>query len=118
MHALRRLVLALSCVAVSAAGQAAVLTAAEAELKAQAQQGISQVESDRRLLMARLYAEEQDCLQRFISAPCLEDLRQEAARENRILDLAKESLLQSIRRLEAEARKRSRDQRMEESRAQ
>lgn len=96
----------------------AELTPAELALKAQAQEGLRQIDVDHRALKARLHTAEQACLKRFVSAPCLEDLRLESAQETRIFDLARESLQQTIRRLEAGARQRSRALRVEDSHAQ
>ncbi len=104
----------LGCLVCLSPSWAASLTEHELALREHYQRGLDQVEVDRRALQGRLHLQEKECLSRFVSAPCIERLRVESERENRVLDLARESLSESIRRLEAQARTRARAQRAEE----
>lgn len=90
---------------------AASLDAAERQVIDRAEQAILALESDRRALMAQAHLKEQECLKRFASAGCLEDLRQSVTTASRDLDLAAETLREGMRRTQANARQRARDTR-------
>jgi hypothetical protein len=55
-----------------------------------------------------------DCLARWVSSACLEAVRQQRAREERALQISRETLAESVRRIDASARHRARAARQEE----
>jgi hypothetical protein len=83
-----------------------------AEKEARLRSGLSSISEERTVLRSAFSAQEQQCLRRFVSAACLEDVRQAQARAMRELDLAQEMLNLEIRQLHAEGRQRSRQQAM------
>jgi hypothetical protein len=83
-----------------------------AEKEARLRSGLSSISEERTVLRSAFSAQEQQCLRRFVSAACLEDVRQAQARAMRELDLAQEMLNLEIRQLHADARQRSRQQAM------
>ncbi|MBM3376436.1 MAG: hypothetical protein FJY35_10135 [Betaproteobacteria bacterium] len=74
--------------------------------------GLAAIAEERSMVRSAFTAREQQCLQRFASAACLEDARQANARAMRELDLAQEMLNLEIRQLHADARQRARQQAM------
>jgi hypothetical protein len=97
--------------------RAAGLTAAEQSVIDQANSGIQALEVDRLALQRKAHLTEKDCLKRFISAACLEEVRQSYFTEEREIDLKIEEQRLVIRRTEAEARRRDREQRAAEIKA-
>lgn len=87
---------------------AANLSESEQAIVDRANQGLSQIEKERAALRQASSRREQACLQKFLSADCLEDLRQSHAAASRDLDLAAESLREQIREAQARARARAR----------
>jgi hypothetical protein len=83
-----------------------------AEKEARLRSGLAAISEERTLLRSTFSAQEQQCLRRFVSAACLEDVRQAQARSMRELDLAQEMLNLEIRQLHADARQRARQQAM------
>ncbi|MFM1928288.1 MAG: hypothetical protein RIR28_871 [Pseudomonadota bacterium] len=77
-----------------------------------ARQALVVLEKDHQALMADVHLREKACLARFVSASCLEDLRQEVTKASRDIDLAAETLRESIRQVQADARQRARDARV------
>ncbi|MEY3095763.1 MAG: hypothetical protein ACO2Z5_03700 [Burkholderiaceae bacterium] len=77
-----------------------------------ARQALVVLEKDHQALMADAHLKEKACLARFVSASCLEDLRQEVTKASRDIDLAAETLRESIRQVQADARQRARDARV------
>jgi hypothetical protein len=90
---------------------AAGLDAAERQVIDRAEKAILALEKDRQSLLAQAHLKEQECLRRFASAGCLEDLRQSVTAASRDLDLAAEALREGVRRTQANARQRARDTR-------
>ena len=76
-----------------------------------ARQAIALLEQDHQALMADAHLKEKACLARFVSASCLEDLRQAVTKASRDIDLAAETLRESIRQVQADARQRARNAR-------
>nr|UOZ96717.1 hypothetical protein NCPCFENI_00617 [Cupriavidus sp.] len=83
-----------------------------AEKESRLRSGLAAVAEERAMVRGVFTAREQQCLQRFASAACLEDARQAHARAMRELDLAQEMLNLEIRQLHADARQRARQQAM------
>lgn len=83
-----------------------------AEKESRLRSGLAAIAEERAMVRSLFTAREQQCLQRFASAACLEDARQAHARAMRELDLAQEMLNLEIRQLHADARQRSRQQAM------
>ena len=73
-----------------------------------ANKALAEIEQQRKALYQASSQKEQGCLKKFISAPCLEDLRQAHAAASRDLDLAAEGLKEQIREAQASARARAR----------
>ena len=73
-----------------------------------ANKALADIEQQRKVLYQASSQTEQGCLKKFISAPCLEDLRQSHAAASRDLDLAAEGLKEQIREAQASARARAR----------
>jgi hypothetical protein len=88
--------------------RAATLNEAEQAIVDRANTALSEIEKQRQVLYQASSQQEQVCLQKFISAPCLEDLRQSHAAASRDLDLAAEGLKEQIREAQASARARAR----------
>jgi hypothetical protein len=88
--------------------QADVLSEFDAFQETRLREGLVALATERRRVFERFSAQEIDCLDRFFSASCLEDVRQGYARALRELDLLQESLGLDIRRLQASARQRAR----------
>lgn len=105
--------LALSVLCVSGA-RAAGVTASEQSVIDQANSSIQALEVDRVALQRKAHISERDCLKRFVSAACLEEVRQSYFTEEREIDLKIEEQRLVIRRTEAEARRRDREQRAAE----
>jgi hypothetical protein len=97
--------------------QAAGLTAPEQSVIDQANSSIQALEVDRLALQRKAHLTEKDCLKRFVSAACLEEVRQSYFTEEREIDLKIEEQRLLIRRTEAEARRRDREQRAAEIKA-
>lgn len=72
--------------------------------------GLAVLASERTKVRSEFAARELACLNRFVSAPCLEDVRQGYARALRDLDLVEEMLNTEIRQLHSAARLRARQQ--------
>jgi ABC-type transporter MlaC component len=87
---------------------AATLNDAEQAVVDRANQALADIEQQRKALYQVSSQKEQGCLKQFISAPCLEDLRQAHAAASRDLDLAAEGLKEQIREAQASARARAR----------
>jgi hypothetical protein len=88
--------------------QAAVLNDSEQAIVDRANQALAEIEKQRKALYQASSQQEQVCLKKFISAPCLEELRQSHAAASRDLDLATEGLKEQIREAQASARARAR----------
>ncbi len=88
--------------------QAAVLNDSEQAIVDRANQALAEIEKQRKALYQASSQQEQVCLRKFISAPCLEELRQSHAAASRDLDLAAEGLKEQIREAQASARARAR----------
>ncbi|MFZ9161521.1 MAG: hypothetical protein ACO21Q_02705 [Burkholderiaceae bacterium] len=88
--------------------QAAVLNDSEQAIVDRANQALAEIEKQRKALYQASSQQEQVCLKKFISAPCLEELRQSHAAASRDLDLAAEGLKEQIREAQASARARAR----------
>ncbi|MEY4725287.1 MAG: hypothetical protein RL043_1436 [Pseudomonadota bacterium] len=88
--------------------QAAVLNDSEQAVVDRANLALTEIEKQRKVLYQASSQQEQVCLKKFISAPCLEDLRQSHAAASRDLDLAAEGLKEQIREAQASARARAR----------
>ncbi len=88
--------------------QAAVLNDSEQAVVDRANLALAKIEKQRKVLYQASSQQEQVCLKKFISAPCLEDLRQSHAAASRDLDLAAEGLKEQIREAQASARARAR----------
>lgn len=88
--------------------QAAVLNDSEQAIVDRANQALAEIEKQRKALYQASSRQEQVCLKKFISAPCLEELRQSHAAASRDLDLAAEGLKEQIREAQASARARAR----------
>jgi len=97
--------------------RAAGLTASEQSAIDQANSSIQALEVDRLALQRKAHLTERDCLKRFVSAACLEEVRQSYFTEEREIDLKIEEQRLVIRRTEAEARRRDREQRAAEIKA-
>jgi hypothetical protein len=82
----------------------------EALQEARLRSGLVALTEERQNLRARYAAQEMDCLDRFLSASCLEDVRQGYARALRELDLVQESMELQIRQVHAGARQRARQE--------
>lgn len=78
--------------------------------EARLRNGISALEEERLQVRVRFAAMELQCLQKFVSSACLEDVRQEYTRALRELDLVQEMLNIEIRQLHSAARQRARQQ--------
>ncbi|MFZ9670177.1 MAG: hypothetical protein ACO3AX_01530 [Burkholderiaceae bacterium] len=87
---------------------AAVLNDNEQAVVDRANKALAEIEQQRKVLYQVSSQQEQVCLKQFISAPCLEDLRQSHAAASRDLDLASEGLKEQIREAQASARARAR----------
>ncbi|MFZ9764293.1 MAG: hypothetical protein ACO3B9_02915 [Burkholderiaceae bacterium] len=87
---------------------AAVLNDNEQAVVDRANKALAEIEQQRNVLYQVSSQQEQVCLKQFISAPCLEDLRQSHAAASRDLDLAAEGLKEQIREAQASARARAR----------
>jgi hypothetical protein len=87
---------------------AAVLNDNEQAILDRANKALAEIEQQRKALYQVASQQEQVCLKQFISAPCLEDLRQSHAAASRDLDLAAEGLKEQIREAQASARARAR----------
>ncbi|MGA0864974.1 hypothetical protein GH816_00095 [Betaproteobacteria bacterium LSUCC0115] len=87
---------------------AAVLNDNEQAVVDRANKALAEIEQQRKVLYQVSSQQEQVCLKQFISAPCLEDLRQSHAAASRDLDLAAEGLKEQIREAQASARARAR----------
>ncbi len=88
--------------------QAAVLNGSEQAIVDRANLALAEIETQRKALYQASSQQEQVCLKKFISAPCLEELRQSHAAASRELDLAAEGLKEQIREAQASARARAR----------
>ncbi|MGA0037922.1 MAG: hypothetical protein ACO3HD_06385 [Burkholderiaceae bacterium] len=86
----------------------AVLNDNEQAVVDRANKALAEIEQQRKALYQASSQQEQVCLKQFISAPCLEDLRQSHAAASRDLDLASEGLKEQIREAQASARARAR----------
>ena len=102
------LVLALLLSLWAQSAPAAALNDAEQAVVDRANQALADIEQQRKALYQASSQTEQGCLKQFISAPCLEDLRQAHAAASRDLDLAAEGLKEQIREAQASARARAR----------
>jgi hypothetical protein len=87
---------------------AATLNDAEQAMVNRANAALAEIQKQRTVLYQASSQQEQVCLKKFISAPCLEDLRQSHAAASRDLDLAAEKLKEQIREAQASARARAR----------
>lgn len=87
---------------------AAALNDNEQAVVDRANQALAEIEKQRKALYQASSQQEQVCLRKFISAPCLEELRQSHAAASRDLDLAAEGLKEQIREAQASARARAR----------
>ena len=72
--------------------------------------GLAALAEERQRIRGRYAEQELDCLDRFLSASCLEDVRQGYARALRELELLQESMELQIRQLQASARQRARQE--------
>lgn len=72
--------------------------------------GLTVLASERKQVRSEFAERELTCLSRFVSAACLEDVRQGYARTLRDLDLIEELLHTEIRQLHSDARLRTRQQ--------
>jgi len=108
--------LALVVLCVSTA-RAAGLTASEQSVIDQANSSIQALEVDRLALQRKAHLTEKGCLNRFVSAACLEEVRQSYFTEEREIDLKIEEQRLVIRRTEADARRRDREQRAADMKA-
>ncbi len=88
--------------------QAAILNDSEQAVVDRANLALAEIEKQRKALYQASSQQEQVCLKKFISASCLEDLRQSHAAASRDLDLAAEGLKEQIREAQASARARAR----------
>jgi len=90
----------------------------DAELKAQKpahEQALSVIERERRAFAQDLARREEECLTRFFTASCMDDIRAEHLREMRTFDLRREAELQALRTIDAELRDRTRKRRSEKN---
>lgn len=76
------------------------------------EQEIQRIEAERLVFQRDLALREEQCLKRFFSAPCLEDIRAEYLREMRGFDLRREAALQAMRDIDARARADAREERI------
>ncbi|MFM1827700.1 MAG: hypothetical protein RLY67_1081, partial [Pseudomonadota bacterium] len=106
-----------SAVLFTASAQAAGLNASEQSAIDQANSSIQALEVDRLALQRKAHLTEKDCFKRFVSAACLEEVRQSYFTEEREIDLRIEEQRLVIRRTEAQARRRDREQRAAELKA-
>ena len=107
-HLLLALVLVFAIVPVGVRADAQ--TDFEALQEARLRAGLLALTEERQSLRSRYAAQEMDCLDRFLSAVCLEDVRQGYARALRELDLVQESMELQIRQVQAGARQRARQE--------
>lgn len=73
------------------------------------------IEQERRVFAQDLARREEECLKRFFSARCMDDIRAEHLREMRGFDLRRETELQALRSIDAELRDRTRKRRVEKN---
>ncbi len=76
------------------------------------EQEIGRIEAERLVFQRDLAKREEQCLKRFFSASCLDDIRAEHLREMRGFDLRREVALQAMRDIEAKARADTREERI------
>lgn len=72
--------------------------------------GLAALVEERQHIRGRYAEQELGCLERFLSASCLEEVRQGYARALRELDLVQESIELEIRQVQAAARQRARQE--------
>jgi len=72
--------------------------------------GLAALAEERQRIRGRFAEQELGCLDRFLSASCLEDVRQGYARALRELELVQESMELQIRQVQASARQRARQE--------
>jgi len=88
--------------------EAGLFEPAEQAIVDRANSALAEIDQQRQVLYKASSEQEQRCLNKFISAPCLEDLRQSHAAASRDLDLAAEALKEQSREAQAKARARAR----------
>ena len=72
--------------------------------------GLAALTEERQRIRGRYAEQELGCLDRFLSASCLEEVRQGYARALRELELVQESIELQIRQVQASARQRARQE--------
>lgn len=78
------------------------------------EQALDRIGAQRLAFQRDLAKREEECLKRFISSGCMDDIRTEHMREMRRFDLEREVELQALRDIDAELRKISRARRIED----
>lgn len=95
-------------------GWAASLTWHEARARADFLEALAELDRESEVIAQRAKEQRAQCLARWVSSACLEAARQQRARDERSLLMARETLRESVRRIDAAARQRVRASRQED----
>ncbi|CAM8640773.1 hypothetical protein MCEMSEM47_01024 [Burkholderiales bacterium] len=93
---------------------AATLTWHEERARQDLTAALAELDLEERSIAENARIQRAACLSRWVSSSCLEAVRQQRAREERSLLMARETLAESVRRIDAAARQRVRANRLEE----
>ena len=104
------LTLAIAFAAALGGAHADTRTDFEAAQEDRLRSGLAALAAERQRVRGRYAEQELGCLERFLSASCLEEVRQGYARALRELELVQESMELQIRQVQAGARQRARQE--------
>lgn len=98
----------------SGSSWAATLTWHEERARADFVEALAELDRESENIADRAQQQRAQCLSRWVSSACLEAVRQQRARDERSLLMARETLRESVRRIDAAARQRVRATRQED----